>query len=210
MLTPKGTFTADQLADEVARCVNGRGVVLARGSRGVYDSGVKYGVHAHHLVGDELVEVLSASVVESDWARSVELCRARFRALVGRRSFVDGKPIVWTEGTPRFSAWFGGALIVSLESDGLRCGGDQVVARENISSVELYAGDDWVARGVRLVLSDGQTLVLVGVEDKGPEVDFTYGVEDLERETAWAAYLGKSLAASLAIPYADVIDWDAG
>lgn len=113
--------------------------------------------------------------------------------------------LAWTVPPSRFQVYDRGGLLAAQEGRFARVfsrsGQPVSVPLDEIESVLGWISDDWVARGVSLVMRGGERVVIAEVEDKFALIDPTYDGINLLFEAAWAAEMGKAIAKGLGVPY---------
>ncbi|MBN1944398.1 MAG: hypothetical protein JW797_01925 [Bradymonadales bacterium] len=112
---------------------------------------------------------------------------------------------VWTEGSDPFRLWDRERLMALIDEHQSLVLGDRVIPREAIQSVELFASENWVTRGLRLVLVEGDPVVIASQQSQLPLTLSDYDALDLERETMWAGSLAAEIARRLGRPYVESI-----
>ncbi len=82
--------------------------------------------------------------------------------------------------------------------------GKTTISRSKIQLVETWFDEGNVGRrGVRCVLDDGSTFLVVEENDETHRLDPTYGRDNLDRDLEWAYFLGQDIAMWLDVPHRD-------
>lgn len=108
--------------------------------------------------------------------------------------------LLWTTSQP-LGVWNPKRRLLDGEGGRLRMHGqalDAVVA-------EAWVSRDWVMRGVRLRLADGDAVDLVRVQEPSAEVDPTYDRLDVSMDAAWASTLASDIARVAGLKLVDEI-----
>jgi hypothetical protein len=79
----------------------------------------------------------------------------------------------------------------------------QTFARLDIAAVEPFVSDDWVVRGVRVKLQNGERHVIGSEEDQAPLLVPFYDGLNLMAETFWCHALAGALSRGLGPPIVD-------
>jgi hypothetical protein len=119
--------------------------------------------------------------------------------------YATGWSFAWTVPPAPLRAYNTDGLLMAIEG-GIarvtpRSSAAVAVPIGQIESVLGWVSDDWVRRGVSLVTSSGQHVVVAEVEDPFVLIDPTYDGINLLCEAAWAAQMGKALAKGLGVRY---------
>lgn len=200
-----GPYTPQSLADLVTARRGDDEVVLARGDVVDYSGELYVEVSVFRVENDRVSCFLEGMLPSAAWEDCTTLFVDRFGAEFGGCRYVDRKTLVWTEGDVPFRSWHDGELFLQVSSGDTLHVGQDTLHRDMIESIERFASDDWVTRGVRVNRSDAEPLVLVGEDNKLAELDFAYDELDLDTESLWAFSLAKTLAAKLNKPFVDGI-----
>jgi len=111
---------------------------------------------------------------------------------VGRYS--DGSDHVWLADQQGVTVWHDKGLGFQAEGETLRLADGSTLSRDEIKTVILYAGDDYLDRGLRAQLADGRVVDLL-VEMRWTALSHPlYNRDDLVFETEWAVEVGGALS----------------
>lgn len=133
----------------------------------------------------------------------------RTGALFGRWDppWIGGWKRLFTTQEKAFRLWDREGLVAALDDDLTLTVGVEPVRAElaagEIRAVERFATDDWVTRGVRVVRTEGEPVVLVSEDNTRPTFDFGYDRQDFQSDSMWAYAMAVELAKRLGKPYGD-------
>jgi hypothetical protein len=108
---------------------------------------------------------------------------------------------VWVDQPTGFVVYDNRARRLLADATHLHLLFDEVVRKGDLASVEAFAGDDFIERGVRATTADGTRLELVVEHAMSAASDPDYDRNDLLFETGWCEVVGRKLAEWADVPF---------
>jgi len=125
--------------------------------------------------------------------------------LVGE--YDGGTGLLWTDSDgDGFMVWKKGeTLLLRGDSALLHYRHGRTIGREEIATVEAYVADDFVERGVRVLLRDGTAIDVLFEMNTTAESMLGYNRNDLLFDSSWAVHVGAILAGWAGADFRDLI-----
>ncbi len=112
-------------------------------------------------------------------------------------------PFYWSKDGA-FTVWSLTDTVVTSSGDTLQVAGGESVAKADAAGVVSFLDRASLGhRGVRVVTRRGETITIAEEEDPAAQLDPTYGIDNVQIDGAWAAFMGRDLAAWLGVPHTD-------
>lgn len=134
---------------------------------------------------------------EARWERLADLARRGFHLGATAAGFV------WCAEAERIVVADDRRIWVSGDREILRLA-EASVRWDDVRTVVAFVSDDYVDRGVKVVLADGKEVVLAMQHDRVAKMDPTYGANEfMTSDAMWCVHCARDIAMAMEIPMRD-------